>query len=85
MPQDHAKNDSPPGEDSEAQEQKGVLDSGIHRSHSSLSHHSTYSIQSPPSAGKATEAVYMYHSVPLTMLEVTKSYSIFGVIFSKIV
>lgn len=70
MPQDHAKSNAPPRKDIEVHGQQGIiLDSSIRRTHSSLSHHSNYSIQSPPLAGKAAEAMYSYHSVPITLLE----------------
>lgn len=47
-----------------------LLDSSIHRSHSSLSQNSAYLTRTPP------KAVDSYHSLPLSMLEVTSHESI---------
>lgn len=57
-------------QNNEAKEQEEVLGSSIHRSHSSLSHHSAYPTQLSPLAAKVTDAVNSYHSLPLTLLEV---------------
>ncbi|KAL3814167.1 hypothetical protein ACJIZ3_015435 [Penstemon smallii] len=43
-----------------------LVDTGIHRSHSSLSHHSAYSLKS---SYETEEAFEPYHSLPLSMLE----------------
>ncbi|CAO2815105.1 unnamed protein product [Amaranthus hypochondriacus] len=56
-------------QNNEAKEQEEVLGSSIHRSHSSLSHHSAYPTQLSPLAAKVTDAVNSYHSLPLTLLE----------------
>ncbi|KAL2927511.1 DNA-directed RNA polymerase subunit beta [Bienertia sinuspersici] len=53
----------------EAKEQEDVLGCSIHRSHSSLSHHSAFATQFSPLVGKVAEAVNSYHSLPLTLLE----------------
>lgn len=45
-----------------------LLDSSIYRSHSSLSQRSAYSVTSPQKA--VAKAVGLYHSLPLSMLEV---------------
>ena len=57
-------------QNNEAKEQEDVLGCSIHRSHSSLSHHSAYPTQLSPLAAKVTDAVNSYHSLPLTLLQV---------------
>ncbi|KAJ0076799.1 hypothetical protein Patl1_36314 [Pistacia atlantica] len=46
-----------------------LLDSGIHRSHSSLSQRSACSIRTTPPLKSLAKAVDSYHSLPLSMLE----------------
>lgn len=45
--------------------------SSIHRSHSSLSQHSACSFRTYLPVGTLAEAVHSYHSLPLSMLEVS--------------
>lgn len=52
-------------------ESEKLLDSGIHRSHSSLSQRSACSITTSPPLISLAKAVDSYHSLPLSMLEVT--------------
>lgn len=52
---------------------QNLLDAGIHRSHSSLSQHSACSIRTSPPLKSLAKAVDSYHSLPLSMLEVTWS------------
>lgn len=47
-----------------------LLDSGIHRSHSSLSQRSVCSIRTSTPLKSLAKAVDPYHSLPLSMLEV---------------
>ncbi|KAG8368284.1 hypothetical protein BUALT_Bualt15G0029300 [Buddleja alternifolia] len=49
-----------------------VVDSGIYRCHSSLSHHSASSFRASPSFEALAEARDAYHSLPLSMLEQRK-------------
>lgn len=51
-------------------EPEAVLDSSIHRSHSTLSHQSVYSIDTSPVKTQA-KAVDSFRSLPLSMLEVS--------------
>ncbi|CAL5333651.1 unnamed protein product [Camellia sinensis] len=46
-----------------------IVDSGIHRSHSSLSQRSAHSFRTSPPMGTLAEAVQSYHSLPLSMLQ----------------
>lgn len=71
MPTDHTviNNTCLEEYNSEAKEQEDVLGCSIHRSHSSLSHHSVYASRLSPTVGKVAEAVNSYHSLPLTLLE----------------
>ncbi|KAL5855755.1 hypothetical protein ACOSQ4_005557 [Xanthoceras sorbifolium] len=50
-------------------ESEKFLDSGIHRSHSSLSQRSACSIRTSPPLKSLAKAVNSYHSLPLSMLE----------------
>lgn len=50
------------------------VDSGIHRCHSSLSH-SACNIKTSPPRGTLAEAVDSFHSLPLSMLEVSENFS----------
>ncbi|TXG64480.1 hypothetical protein EZV62_011474 [Acer yangbiense] len=50
-------------------ESEKLLDSGIHRSHSSLSQRSACSIRTSPQLKSLAKAVDSYHSLPLSMLE----------------
>lgn len=47
-----------------------LSDTGIYRSHSSLSHSACSFRASPPYGGALAEALDAYHSLPLSMLEV---------------
>lgn len=47
-----------------------LSDTGIYRSHSSLSHSACSFRASPPHGGAVAEALDAYHSLPLSMLEV---------------
>lgn len=47
-----------------------LIDTGIYRSHSSLSQHSACSFRASPPFEAVAEAVDAYHSLPLSMLEV---------------
>ncbi|XP_021300264.1 uncharacterized protein LOC110428688 isoform X2 [Herrania umbratica] len=58
---------NPPKECSDISGTEKLLDSSIHRSHSSLSQRSAYSVTSPQKA--VAKAVDLYHSLPLSMLE----------------
>lgn len=51
-------------------EPQKLLDSSIHRSHSSLSQRSACSIRTSPQSKSLNKAVDSYHSLPLSMLEV---------------
>ncbi|GMJ06977.1 hypothetical protein like AT5G66600 [Hibiscus trionum] len=59
--------ENPPKECSDVWGSKKLLDSGIYRSHSSLSRGSAYSVTSPQR--NVDKAVDLYHSLPLSMLE----------------
>ncbi|XP_057965271.1 uncharacterized protein LOC131155841 [Malania oleifera] len=61
--------DKPPKECNDTWGAQKVLDSGIHRSHSSISQHSISSLRASPPMGILAEAVNSYHSLPLSMLE----------------
>ncbi|XVF00643.1 hypothetical protein REPUB_Repub04eG0018700 [Reevesia pubescens] len=58
---------NPPKECNDVWGTEKLLDSGIYRSHSSLSQRSAYSVTSPQKA--VAKAVDLYHSLPLSMLE----------------
>ncbi|XP_022762819.1 uncharacterized protein LOC111308618 [Durio zibethinus] len=58
---------NPPKECNDVWGTEKLLDSSIHRSHSSLSQRSAYSVTSPQKA--VAKAVDLYHSLPLSMLE----------------
>lgn len=59
-----------------------LLDSGVHRCHSSLSQHSAFPARSSPPADSLDRAVRSCHSQPLSMVEVNKH--IFCEVFSFI-
>ena len=65
--------DNPPKECNDIWGPHKLLDSSIHRSHSSLSQRSTCPIRTSPSMQTLAKAVDSYHSLPLSMLEVTYS------------
>ena len=71
LPQDSI--DNPPKECNDIWGAQKLLDSSIHRSHSSLSQRSTCPIRTSPSMHTLAKAVDSYHSLPLSMLEVTHS------------
>lgn len=48
-----------------------LLDSGVHRCHSSLSQRSVYSTRTSPPADSLSKALRACHSQPLSMMEVT--------------
>ena len=50
---------------------KTLTDSSIHRSHSSLSQRSARSFRTYAPTGALAEAIESYHSLPLSMLEVS--------------
>ncbi|KAK6254077.1 hypothetical protein QUC31_015797 [Theobroma cacao] len=58
---------NPPKECSDIWGAEKLLDSSIHRSHSSLSQRSAFSVTSPQKT--VAKAVDLYHSLPLSMLE----------------
>lgn len=62
---------NPPKEGNDIWGAQKLLDSGIHRSHSSLSQRSACSIRTSPQLKSLAKAVDSYHSLPLSMLEVT--------------
>jgi hypothetical protein len=64
-------NANPPKECSDIWGTRKLLDSSIHRSDSSLSQHSACLTRASPSMKFLTKAVDSYHSLPLSMLEVT--------------
>lgn len=74
MPQGYAASNTICLEDykNETKEQEELLGCSIHRTHSSLSHHSAYPSRLSPLVGKVAEAVNSYHSLPLTLLEVNQ-------------
>ena len=59
---------NPPKESNDVWGTEKLLDSSIYRSHSSLSQRSAYSVASPQKP--LAKAVDLYHSLPLSMLEV---------------
>ncbi|KAL6347930.1 hypothetical protein AAG906_037659 [Vitis piasezkii] len=61
--------DNPPKECNDIWGPHKLLDSSIHRSHSSLSQRSTCPIRTSPSMQTLAKAVDSYHSLPLSMLE----------------
>lgn len=61
---------NPPKECNDVWETQKILDSSIHRSHSSLSQHSACSIRTSSPMMSLNKAVDSYHSLPLSMLEV---------------
>lgn len=65
--------DNPPKECNDIWGAQKLLDSSIHRSHSSLSHRSTCPTRTSPSMQILAKAIDSYHSLPLSMLEVTYS------------
>ncbi|XP_021896587.1 uncharacterized protein LOC110813666 isoform X1 [Carica papaya] len=60
---------SSPKECNDSLGQQKLLDSGIHRSHSSLSQNAAHSFRMSPSSKAVAKAVDSYHSLPLSMLE----------------
>ncbi|KAK8613761.1 hypothetical protein V6N13_101517 [Hibiscus sabdariffa] len=62
-----SEKENPPKECSDVWGSKKLLDSGIYRSHSSLSRGTAYSVTSPQI--NVDKAVDLYHSLPLSMLE----------------
>ncbi|KAJ0010143.1 hypothetical protein Pint_34561 [Pistacia integerrima] len=60
---------NPPKEGNDIWGAQKLLDSGIHRSHSSLSQRSACSIRTSPPLKSLAKAVDSYHSLPLSMLE----------------
>ncbi|KAK9287115.1 hypothetical protein L1049_015526 [Liquidambar formosana] len=61
--------DNPPKKCNDIWGPQKLSDSSIHRSHSSLSQRSACSTRTSPPTGIVAEAVYSYHSLPLSMLE----------------
>lgn len=65
----YSSND-PPKKCNDNWQPQELLDAGIRRSHSSLSHHSACSIRASSPIKSLDKAVDSYHSLPLSMLEV---------------
>lgn len=62
--------DNPSKECSKVLGAQPLLDSSIHRSHSSLSQTAACSFRTSPPRPTVAEAAHSYHSLPLSMLEV---------------